>query len=140
MAKIQEELVRLQRFCEMVAGTLLAAAPPADPSRAELLSVIANLKSRSAARTLVRDLLEWSQDIRDKDLVELDQRLGAQALPSLSLMRSREDGDFAGILQRGFVSTEGEYQLVNARLADTAAPITSADRALAESLLAAFTR
>ena len=132
--------MRMKRFCETLAGTVLGPAASADPTRLELFRAIADVKSMSAARMVVQDLLEWSQDLHGRELADLDERLAADSLPTLSLMRSRQDAQFGKILQRGFVSTEGEYQLLSARLADTDSPLSSADRSLAERLLAAFSR
>jgi hypothetical protein len=130
------DLDRMKRFCEVLAQTLLAS--PDDPDRTELLNAIASARSMRQARMLVRDFLEWSQDIRGEQLSDLDGSLGAAGLPTLSLMRAKEDAALARILVRGRILTEEEFQLVNARVADTASTLEPGDRRLAEHLVSAF--
>jgi hypothetical protein len=136
--KRSAELVRLKRFCEIVAAALPSSGEAGEQMRVELLRAIATITSMKAARTIVSDLLEWTQDLAGNELFVLDQSLAAQALPTLSLMRSREDAQLAAILQSGFIASEDEYRLVSSRLADTAGPLSDADRALANQLVAAF--
>ena len=136
--KRSPELERLKRFCEIVATALPSSGEGGEQMRVELLRAIATVTSMKAARTIVSDLLEWTQDLAGNELFVLDQSLAAQTLPTLSLMRSREDAQLTAILQRGFIANEDEYRLLTSRLADTAGSLLDADRALANQLLAAF--
>jgi len=81
---------------------------------------------------LLRDLIEWSQGLHGSQLAALDAALAAASLPTLSLVRSKEDADLAAILERGTIADEDECRLVIARLADTASILSQADRALAD--------
>jgi hypothetical protein len=136
--KPTSELERLKRFSETVVNALPLSDEVGTALRSQLLLGIAEATSLRAVRTLVSDLLEWTQDLSRDDLSSLDRTLAAQSLPTLSLMRSREDKQLAGILQRGLVSNEDECRLVSARLADTAGGLSESDRALAEQLVADF--
>jgi hypothetical protein len=132
------ELDRLKRFSEIVAQALPLVDAPSLAIRSELLRAIAGTTTLRGARMLVSDLLEWTQDLTGPALAELDQSLAAFALPTLTLMRSREDKQFASILGRGTILTEDEYRLVNTRLGDTASALSDTDRLLGERLLALF--
>ena len=136
--KRSPELDRLKRFSEIVASALPLAGDAGDTIRSDLLHVIATVTSIKAARTLVSDLLEWTQDLAGNELLVLDRSLAAQALPTLSLMRTREDAHFIAVLQRGLIANEEEYNLVSSRLIDTASSLSDADRTLADQLLADF--
>jgi len=87
---------------------------------------------------LLRDLVEWSQDLHGPQLAALDAALAAASLPTLSLVRSKENAELAAILKRGTIADEVECRLVTARLADTASNLSQVDRALADQLLAGF--
>ena len=129
------ELERLKRFSEIVVNALPLPGDAGVSARAELLDAITRTTSANAARMLVSDLLEWTQDLAGNDLLSLDQALAAQTLPTLSLMRSRQDADLAAVLRRGRITTDEEYRLVHARLADVASTLSESDRLLGERLL-----
>lgn len=132
------ELQRLKRFCEVVVRALPLPGSAGAAAHSELSQAITAITSVKAARTLVSDLLEWTQDLSGQDLVTLDQSLAVENLPTLTLMRTREDAGFTTILKRGRIADDDEFRLVNARLADTALSLSDADRALADSLLADY--
>jgi hypothetical protein len=132
------ELERLKRFSEIVVKALPLPGEAGVSARAELLDAIERTTSAKAARALVSDLLEWTQDLAGNDLLSIDQALAAQTLPTLSLMRSRQDADLAAVLRRASITTDEEYRLVHARLADVASSLPESDRALGEKLLADF--
>jgi hypothetical protein len=132
------ELQRLKRFGEIVASAMPFPGSAGASTHSELLRAITTISSVKAARTLVSDLLEWTQDLSGQDLVTLDQSLAAESLPTLTLMRSREHVRFTAILKRGRIDDDEEFQLVSARLADTASSLSDSDRALADSLLADY--
>jgi hypothetical protein len=85
---------------------------------------------------LVRDLTEWSQDLAGKALDQLNHCLATENLPTLSLLRSREDNAFCRILERNEIRTEDEYRLVNARVSNASSALPTPDREMAEHLLA----
>jgi hypothetical protein len=132
-----DELDRLRRFARLLVESVPGMSPT-DQFRAEVIGAIAGATSLRQGRSVVRDLLEWTQDVGGAALAEVDGRLSAEGLPSLSLMRSRHAGAVARILTRGVLQSEDDYRTVAASLADTASPLSSADRALAEQLAAAF--
>jgi hypothetical protein len=132
------ELDRLKRFSEIVVNALPLPNEPGVAVRIQLLEAIGQTTSVKAARLLVSDLLEWTQDLAGDALLSLDRALAEQTLPTLSLMRSRQDADLAAVLRRGRISTDDEYRLVHSRLADVASVLSDADRALGERLLADF--
>lgn len=132
------ELERLKRFSEIVVNALPLPGDAGVSARAELLDAIARTTSAKAARMLVSDLLEWTQDLAGDDLLSLDRALAAQTLPTLSLMRSRQDAEFGAILRRGTITTDDEYRMVHARLSDVASPLSESDRMLGEKLLTEY--
>jgi hypothetical protein len=89
-------------------------------------------------RQVVSDLLEWSQDLKGAPLDELDAKLNAKALPTLTLMRARANKQFADILVRGCIRDEEEYRILSGRISDVDSDLTETDRALADRLLAEF--
>jgi hypothetical protein len=132
------ELDRLKRFSELVVVSMPNAAGPLASLQTDLLTAIAQIDSLKSARTVVRDLLEWTQDVGGPALAELDHRLAEAGLPTLSLMRSSENSQFIAILKRGSIDSEEEYRLVDLRLLDTASSLSDSDRRLADRLLNAF--
>jgi len=133
-----DEIVRLKGFCQCVVEFILPQQDSGGSLRDEMTLAIAGCQSVRAARMLLRDLVEWSQDLHGPQLDALDAALAAASLPTLSLVRSKENAELAAILKRGTIADEDECRLVIARLADSASNLSQADRALADQLLAGF--
>ena len=130
-----DELARLKGFCERVVAVLLPADDAGAALRNEMTSAISGCKTLQGARMLVRDLLEWSQDLHGTQLTELESALASAGLPTLTLMRSKENAELADILKRGVVANEDECRLLVSSLADTETTLRPADQALADRLL-----
>ena len=133
-----DELDRLKGFCQSVVEAMLPQQESGASLRDEMTAAIVGCRSVRGARLLVRDLVEWSQDLRGPGLAQLDAALAAASLPTLSLVRSKESAELAGILTRGIIANEDECRFVIARLADTASNLSETDRELADQLLARF--
>ena len=117
---VSREITRLVSFCEVLVGAMPLTDEHGRGMHAELLRVIRGALSLKGARVLASDLMEWMQDVSGQDLLDLDRSLAREGLPTLSLMRSREDARLAKILQRGHIASEEEHMRVSSRLADTA--------------------
>jgi hypothetical protein len=89
---------------------------------------------RSAAATLVEIL----KDLSGEDLAALDRELSSGGFPTLSAMRNADERRVALILSSGRIRNEEEWQLIYARLADTASHWSAEQRARAEQLVAEF--
>jgi hypothetical protein len=131
-----KELTQLKAFCICVIDFLMGKHGLAD--RDGYVRAIDRTTSLRGIRTVVSDVLEWAQDVNGDSLAELDARLSASTLPTLTLMRARGDSRLAAILARGRVTSADEYRFIHALLADVESKLPRGDRALAEGMLASF--
>lgn len=105
----------------------------------EFLKVIPRIKTKREINSVISDLLEWTQDIKDENLTEINGMLAIKNLPTLSLMRNKKLKTFSSILSRGHIDKNEEYQLVESYMNDISnEEITSSDRELANKLLMEF--
>jgi len=91
--------------------------------------------TKSQAAMLVADVLEWNQDLDGEDLTALDEHLANRGLPTFTLVRRRQDREFANVLARGTIASDDEWRLLNARLSDLDGPLSENDQALANRML-----
>jgi len=104
----------------------------------QFVSLARQSMTKSQAAMLVSDILEWNRDLDGGDLIALDERLANRGLPTFTLVRRRQDREFAIVLARGTIASDDEWRLLNARLSDVDGPLSDNDRALANRMLGKY--
>jgi hypothetical protein len=98
-------------------------------------------QSASQVRMAVRDVVEWSEDLRGEPLAQLDAQLLAQGLPTLSAMRSTTYRKAIEILARGKIRNEREWHVLNGLITNTAdLTLTATERDQADRLVHEYRR
>lgn len=87
-------------------------------SKDEMISTIEKCNNLSQLRIVLQDMLEWTQDIKEAELEEIDTNLASMGLPSLSLMRNKNYKKLIKIFSKNKISNNSEYNLVTAYLND----------------------
>jgi hypothetical protein len=137
----EAELERLRSFVLAVVDFLSEVASVAGGTSlgAQFREPIQTSRSLRGMREASRDMVEWAGGLNREQLAQLDSRLSARGLPTVSVMRQRQNREFAQILVRGSVVSDEEFRVLTSAVADVDSDwLSPGDRELAEDILGAF--
>jgi hypothetical protein len=101
----------------------------------EFLTALGPPLSSRQASVVVADLVEWTQYIAGDELSALNECLANNGLPTLTLMRRRQDRKLGALISSGEITSDDDYRLLEARLSDMGDPLPESDRAIANRML-----
>ncbi|MFT3924507.1 MAG: hypothetical protein QM778_18355 [Myxococcales bacterium] len=133
MPRINPELEALRKFALVIARHRKARGVPLVDEY--FIPAVMQCKQVAGMRMVVRDSVEMLQDLKGPELAALDTELTAAGAPTLTSLRSSDERKVLKILLGKRIRNEAEYELIQARLNDTAYEgWTAEQRALADEL------
>jgi len=138
----ESEFQELSGYIDFLSTHVFGLNPldPIHPSNAlnDIVKQYGKSRALQGLRQAVNDTVEQLSDKPAEYISELDAKLRAQKLVTVSEVRRRYSSAYKRILRRGHIRGETEYYLVAGIVADCSAEVEPSERSQLEQLVAAY--